>query len=102
VTTIITYPANSAYHTTPQSSNRILYWAFRSVPVDPTDQPYVLSPRHEYRPDKLAYELYNNPSYWWIFAVRNPFLRANPIWDFIGGLQIMVPTADRLITLLGA
>lgn len=99
--TKINYPANSAYHATPQFTWRVGTFAFRPIAPDPTDQPYILSQRHQYRPDKLAYELYGNPSYWWTFSVRNPFLRANPMWDFIPGLQIMVPTADRLITLLG-
>ena len=100
--TKINYPSNSAYSATPQFSWRIGIFAFRSVVPDPTDELYTLSPHHQYRPDKLAYELYNNPSYWWIFSARNPFLRANPIWDFISGLQLMVPTSDRLLRLLGS
>lgn len=97
----VTYPANSAYASTPQLSWRIGNFVFRPIPPDPTDQPFTLTMRHQYRPDRLSYDLYGTPSYMWIFCVRNPFLRANPIWDFITGLEIMVPTRDYLSRVLG-
>lgn len=99
--TIINYPGNSPYAATPQQSWRIDRFVFRPVPPNAADQPYTLSSRHLYRPDKLSYELYNTPAYWWIFAARNPFLRADPVWGFVPGLEIMVSSGDYLSRILG-
>lgn len=99
--TIINYPANSPYHSTPQLSWRMGRFVYRPILSNANDQPYTLNIRHQYRPDKLSYELYGTPAHWWIFCERNPFLRANPIWDFIAGLEIMVPNRDYILQMLG-
>jgi hypothetical protein len=98
----ITYPANSPYASTPQTSWYIGILAFRPIPPDTADQPFILQMRHQYRPDRLSYDLYNTPSYWWVFCERNPFLRRDPIWAFVNGLEIIVPAANYLQQLLGA
>lgn len=97
----IQYPANSPYCATPQTSSFIGRFVFRPVPPDANDTVYTLQQRHEYRPDRLSYDLYNTPAYWWVFCERNPFLRGDPIWGFVNGLQIMVPSADYLRNVLG-
>jgi hypothetical protein len=98
---IISYPANSPYFSTPQLSWRIDRWAFRYIPPNSGDTQVTLQIQHQYRPDKLSYDLYSTPSYWWVFAVRNPFLRSDPVWDFVAGLTIEVPTLDYLRRILG-
>lgn len=98
----IAYPKTSAYAATPQTSWYIGRLVFRPVTVNSADQRFVLEARHQYRPDRLAYELYQTPTYWWVFCERNPFLRSDPIWNFITGLEIMVPSADYLQRILGA
>lgn len=97
----IKYPANSPYNQTPQLSWRIDRFVFRPVPPNDGDTPYTLLSRHNHRPDRLAYELYGSPAYWWIFSARNPFLRKDPVWDFVTGLEIMVPTLSYLGQVLG-
>ncbi len=99
--TTVTYPANSPYHNTPQTSWHIGRFVYIPIPPDSGDTLYTLAQQHQYRPDKLSYDLYGTPAYWWIFCERNPFLRANPIWDFIAGLTIIVPSADYLQSILG-
>jgi len=96
------YPANSPYASTPQTSWCIGILSFRPIPPDSADQPFVLQMTHEYRPDRLSYELYNTPAYWWVFCERNPFLRRDPIWRFTNGLRIIVPASDYLQRLLGS
>jgi Base plate wedge protein 53 len=98
---VITYPANSPYHVTPQFSWRVGRFVYRPILPDVNDKSYTLNMRHQYRPDKLAQELYGTPTYWWVFCERNPFLRANPIWDFVVGLEIMVPSDTHLHQALG-
>lgn len=97
----IVYPASSPYAATPQTSWYIRSLVFRPVRPDSADLPYTLQMRHQFRPDRLSYDLYGSPSYWWIFCERNPFLRSDPIWNFITGLEIMVPSADYLRRTLG-
>lgn len=98
----IVYAANSPYSATPQTSQFIGTLVFRPIPADGGDQPFTLQMRHQYRPDRLSYDLYGTPAYWWVFCERNPFLRRDPIWDFINGLTIMVPSGSYLQSLLGS
>jgi len=100
--TIVSYASNSPYAATPQLSWRIDRFVYRPIPEDGDDQIYTLLARHQYRPDRLAYELYRSPAYWWVFCGRNPFLRSDPVWDFVAGLQIMVPSFSYLSKILGA
>ena len=97
----IDYPSNSPYAMTPQTSWHIEPLVFRPIPPDASDRPFTLQMQHQYRPDRLAFDLYSTASYWWVFCERNPGLRRNPIWDFTVGLQIIVPGSDYLHRLLG-
>jgi hypothetical protein len=97
----IAYSANSPYAITPQTSQFIGTLVFRPIPADSGDQPFVLQLRHQYRPDRLSYDLYGTAAYWWVFCNRNAFLRRDPIWGFVNGLTIMVPAAVYLTGLLG-
>jgi hypothetical protein len=99
---LIRYPQTSAYASSPQTSWYTGRLTFRPVPPDGTDQPYILQPRHQFRPDRLSYDLYQTPSYWWVFCERNPFLRGDPIFGFVEGLKIMVPSLSHLQQVLGA
>jgi hypothetical protein len=99
---VISYPASSPYAATSQTDWYIENLVFRPIPTDSDDQPFTLLLRHQYRPDRLAFDLYNMPAYWWVFCVRNPFLRRDPIWSFINGLTIIVPTSDYLHRVLGS
>lgn len=99
--TVITYPSNSPYSATPQASWFLGRDVWRAIPPDSSDQLITLTARHNNRPDILSYDLYATGAYWWIFCVRNPFLRADPIWNFVAGLQIWVPTNDYLRRVVG-
>ena len=98
----IVYPANSAYKSTPQTSWYIKPFVLRPIPPNNGDTYVTLTNMYEYRPDRLAFDLYKSASYWWIFAVRNPFLRPDPIWSFTTGLTLTVPSAAYLISVLGS
>ena len=98
----LAYPISSPYNYTPQNSWCIGNLVFRPIPADSEDSQFFLQQRHEYRPDRLAYDLYNTATYWWVFCVRNAFLRRDPIWSFTNGLTIIVPSAAYLHRILGA
>lgn len=97
----IKYPVSSPYALTTQSSWHINRFVFRPIPPDSGDVPIDLQLIHQYRPDRLSQQLYNTPVYWWVFCVRNPFLRGDPIWGFIEGLTIIVPSLKHINSVVG-
>ena len=54
----------------------------------------VLTQRFDRRPDLLAYELYGEAKFWWLFPLYNKNAILDPINDFVTGLSIYVPTRD--------
>ena len=42
-----------------------------------------------------------NSSLWWVFAIRNPNVIQDPIYDFQPGVIIYVPQKQNLTTALG-
>lgn len=97
----LTYPANSPYSSTPQTSWYLGRNNWKAVPPDSGDILYTLLPRHNFRPDTLSFDLYQTPAYWWVFCVRNPFLRIDPLWSFTTGTQIWVPSGDYIKRIIG-
>lgn len=98
----ITYPSTSPYFTTGQTSWYTGPISWRDIPPDATDL-YIekLDKKYENRPDRLSYDLYNTPAYWWVFMVRNMDVIRDPIWDMNAGISIYVPSATYLQTLIG-
>ena len=97
----LTYPRTSPYSATAQTSWYLGNYVDRPIPPDSGDQLYVLLPRHQYNPTLLSQELYGSPVYWWIFMQRNIDLIRDPIWDFVAGMTIVVPSAGYLKTVIG-
>lgn len=97
----VIYPSASAYSATPQTSWYISNYVYRPISVDSGDKTYTIASRYNNRPDLLAYDLYGNPSYWWIFCVRNPNVIRDPIWDFVAGAVIVIPSQAHLKAALG-
>ena len=88
------YRSDSVYRKTPIENNQYLgIWQPGKIDVNNTLTTTVkLEPKHEYRPDILANELYGNPKLWWIFAQFNPDELVDPIMDFAAGKTLTVPT----------
>ena len=96
---VVTYKITSPYVNTPQRNFLVEHLEFyenRPVPADDSDDLIALSPKHEFRPDLLSTELYGTPNLWWIFSVRNPNLIVDPIYDLKSGIEIFVPTKNRV------
>ena len=82
-------------------SNRFLdYNQLPAIEKSAEDDKYVIDYVYEGRPDLLAYALYENPRLWWVFALRNPDLLEDPIRDFKQGLEIYLPNAVAIDTIL--
>jgi len=97
------YPASSPYFNTSVVNNKYLgILNYRPIPMYPTDVYMQISPVYEYRPDLLAFDLYQNADLWWVFAERNPnLLGPDPYFNFTVGTSIYVPALSTLKTVLG-
>ena len=97
----VIYKKTSPYFNTRQRNIFIEYLDFyvnRPVSSDSTDDLIAIPASAHLRPDLLSAELYGTPDLWWTFAVRNPNKIIDPIYDFITGKEIFVPTRERMLT----
>jgi hypothetical protein len=97
----ISYPSTSPYASTPQANWFIGNYVHRKIPSSDTDKTFTITVKYANRPDLLAYDLYGNPAYWWVFSNRNPNVLRDPIWDFEVGKVIIVPSQTHLKAALG-
>ena len=98
--TQVTYDKHSPYFQTNQVTNYVQYlgyWNGQYIRPQSTESLYEIPNGFKHRPDLLSYELYQNSQLWWVFALRNPNQLLDPVWDFIPGLTIYVPSKDSLI-----
>ncbi len=89
----------SPYATTPTVNRFITYmdvWDY--ITINPTDDDELLAvpPKFNQRPDLLAYEYYNDARLWWVFAVRNPNVLIDPVYDLVTGAEIYIPSRTSL------
>jgi hypothetical protein len=96
-----TYKSDSPYYGTPQWGQFLDLWNPKSIPTDVTDVNYQLDPAYNLRPDLLAYDMYNDAGLWWVFAVRNPDIIQDPIFDFVAPIIIVVPNKTIVVKALG-
>ena len=95
------------YNRTSPYANTDLYGFFLDVAnipkiaMDPNDVQYQIDAIYKGRPDLLAFDLYGDSSLWWVFAIRNPNVIQDPIYDFQSGVIIYVPQKQNLTTALG-
>lgn len=73
----------------------------RPIPSRSDDPQYTIEPQYMYRPDLLAYDLYDTPKLWWVFAQRNMNIIKDPVYDMIPGTTIFLPQKALLKQELG-
>lgn len=52
---------------------------------------FTLTQKYDRRPDLLAYDLYGEAKFWWIFALYNKNAILDPINDFTTGKILNIP-----------
>lgn len=62
------------------------------IPKNSDDKYYTIELKYQYRPDKLAEELYGDSGYWYVFMLRNMDVIEDPIFDFVEGKEILLPS----------
>lgn len=90
------YNRSSPYADTNQTSWYLDQYEDRPILKFEDDQLIVLTSKYEYKPDLLSHDLYGTPRFWWVFQRRNLELIKDPIWDFKVGLEIQVPSRERM------
>lgn len=95
------YKKTSPYASTPVHGTFLDVLEHRKIPKKADDVTYKINSVYKYRPDMLAYDLYGDVNLWWVFAVRNPNVIRDPIFDFVPGTIIYIPKKDTLVSELG-
>ena len=96
------YPATSPYYNTDIYNNNFLdVMINRPIPMQPSDIYWTITTAYEYRPDLLAFDLYDDSNLWWVFYQRNPNAINKPPIDFISGKRIYLPNINTLRSVLG-
>ena len=90
------YGPKSPYSSTRIKSFYLDTYVDRPIPESEDDTVVEITSRYENRPDLLSFDLYGTSKYWWIFKRRNPASFDDPVFDFVSGIEIMVPTLKHL------
>jgi hypothetical protein len=95
------YSATSPYYNTGYTQFYLDVMIDRPIPKESDDLLMTINTVYEYRPDLLAYDLYDTPALWWVFYQRNPNTLTAPPLDFKAGVSIFVPKISTLRSALG-
>jgi hypothetical protein len=95
------YDSTSPYFNTGYSQFFLDTMVNRPVPRETDDVLFRINQTYQYRPDMLAFDLYENASLWWVFYQRNPNTLIAPPWDFSAGTEIYLPKITTLRSALG-
>jgi hypothetical protein len=96
-----TYNRTSPYFATQVVNGYLDTMTWRDIPAQRDDLEFTIKKDYEYRPDLLAYDLYQDAGLWWVFSVRNNNTLKDPIYDFKAGLVIYLPKLSVIKTALG-
>lgn len=97
----IAYDSTSPYFETGYSQFFLDTMVNRPIPKENDDLTFTINRTYQYRPDLLAYDLYQNAALWWVFYQRNPNTLTAPPLDFAIDVQIYLPKMTTLKTALG-
>lgn len=73
--------------------NRLGWWERRVFPTHFSDVTIILPAKYNMRPDLLAYDLYGKANLQWFIL---QYTSISDITTFVQGLQITLPTRNRL------
>ena len=94
------YSRYSPYANAPLYGNFLDVLTIPDIPATYEDVKMTVNKTYEYRPDLLAFDLYGNAELWWVFAVRNPNVIRDPVYDLRSGVEIFLPRKESLTNFL--
>ena len=95
------YSKLSPYSTTQIAGSYLDIINFRNISAEVDDVLFEVTSQYEFRPDLLAFDLYNDSNLWWVFAVRNKNIIIDSIYDLYAGQTIYLPKLSTLQRVLG-
>jgi alpha-L-fucosidase len=95
------YESTSPYFTTGITQFYLDVMVNRPIPKLPDDLKFTINQTYQYRPDLLAFDLYDTATLWWVFYQRNPNALSAPPLDFAEGVVIYLPKITTLKATLG-
>jgi hypothetical protein len=95
------YSKSSPYYNTKNNGAYLELLNLRDLPNQADDILFTVTQQYTYRPDLLAYDLYNNVNLWWVFAVRNKNIIRDPVYDMVAGQKIYLPKITTINNILG-
>lgn len=95
------YNNRSPWFKTPIIQDYLDILKIRPVAAELSDYLYTIEVQYTHRPDLLAFDLYGDPTLWWVFIQRNLDVLQDPIFDFVPGTQIYIPQFSKLKVALG-
>ena len=95
------YSSTSPYYATGYSQFYLDVMIDRPIPRLTDDLSFLINQTYQYRPDLLAYDLYQTPTLWWVFYQRNPNSLTKPPLAFVAGKQIFLPKLSTVQETLG-
>jgi len=98
---MVKYSSYSPYFSTDQTYGHLGVMNFRTIPSLTNDILFTITKTYEHRPDLLSYDLYQTVQLWWVFALRNPSIIEDPVFDMKSGVQIFLPQLTTIKTSLG-
>ena len=96
-----TYHKASPYYGTPTWGPFLDVWQGKTISIDVNDALYQIDVLYNLRPDLLAHDLYGDSNLWWVFAVRNPDVLKDPVFNFVAPNVIYVPTKSVVFNAIG-
>lgn len=97
----VNYTSTSPYYLTQYSQYFLDVMVNRPIPKQTDDIQFQINLTYQYRPDLLAFDLYQNSALWWVFYQRNPNALSAPPLDFTAGKTIYLPKITTLKSVLG-
>lgn len=95
----VQYSQTSPYYYTNTFGPFLDVAKFPSIPKTLDDVLFKINKTYQYRPDLLSFDLYADASYWWVFALRNPDVIVDPVFDMRIGRSIYLPKKESLHSL---
>ncbi len=97
----VQYDKHSPYVTTKTFGDFLDVATLPAIPRGLDDVLFTVNKTYQFRPDLLAFDLYGDAAWWWVFAMRNPNSIQDPINDMRPGLRIYLPKKETLTSLVG-
>lgn len=97
-----TYSSASPYFETSYTQFYLDVMVDRPIPKQTDDNLFIITQTYQYRPDLLAFDLYDEAGLWWVFYQRNPNTLTAPPWDFAAGVEIYIPKITTIRSVLGS